>query len=308
LGGVLLDRGDVEAPIDPRPTVIFLHIGKTGGMTLRTVLNRQFPDAEVFVLRNRDRIPRNQRLRREETVQQFAALSESVRERVRLIEGHTIFGIHELVPRPSTYITLLRHPVSLTVSQYRFVVRRPRHWLHSEVTSNETSLEAYVRSGISLETDNSQTRALSGDTATPFGECSEEMLNLAKSNIDRHFSVVGLTERFDESLVLLQNVFGWSRLHYVPTNVAPREGPREPVPAATTRLIEEQNAIDMELYRWAARRFEHAVASDPSFASKLRRLRLTNTLYRPQGYLTHTLPRRLYARSKQRTRPIGTET
>lgn len=241
-------------------------------------------------------------------MQLFASLPESVRANVRLIEGHVIFGVHEFVPRPSTYITLLRDPVSLTISQYRFVLRKPRHWLHSEVTSKDTGLEAYVRSGISLETDNSQTRALSGDTSTRFGECSEEMLNLAKSNVDRNFSVVGLTERFDESLILLQSVFGWSKLFYVPTNVAPGNERRDPIPAATIKLIEDQNAMDMELYRWAARRFERAVASDPSFASKLRRLRLMNKLYRPQGYLTHTLPRRLYARSKLRMRPIGTKT
>jgi hypothetical protein len=294
-----LDRGDREAASDDRPTVIFLHIGKTGGMTLRTVLNRQFPPSEILVLRSPDRAPRNQRLRREDTVQHFASLPESVRRRARLIEGHTIFGVHEFVPRPSTYLTLLRHPVALTISQYRFVARKPRHWLHSEVASNETTLDAYVRSGISLETDNSQTRALSGDTSTPFGACTEGMLEVAKSNVDKYFAMLGITERFDESLVLLRSIFGWSNAYYVPSNVAPKKERREPIANSTLRLIEEQNEIDMELYRWASTRFEHAIGSIPSFASDLRRFRRSNMIYRPRAYLTHTVPRWLYLRSKR---------
>lgn len=301
-GGAVLERVDSEETIDDRPTVIFLHIGKTGGMTLRTVLNRQFASAEILVLRNPDRVPPGRRLRREGTVPYFATLPDDVRRRARLIEGHTIFGIHEFVPRSSTYITILRHPVSLTISQYHFVSRKPRHWLHSQVVSNDTTLESYVQSGISLETDNSQTRALSGDTTTPFGECSQSMLEAAKANVERHFSIVGLTERFDETLILLQRAFGWRNMYYVPTNVAPNKTRRAPVPEATLALIEQQNGIDMELYRWAERRFEGAVAADPSFAEHLRRYRLRNRLYRPRGYLTYSLPKRLYTRSKERSR------
>jgi hypothetical protein len=294
-----LDPDDDESVTDGRPTVIFLHIGKTGGMTLRMVLNRHFAPSEIMVLRNPDRAPRNQRLRREETLHQFASVPESERRLVRLIEGHTIFGVHEFVPRPSTYITLLRNPVSLTISQYNFVARKPMHWLHDDVTSNATSLDTYVRSGISLETDNSQTRALAGDTSTPFGECSEAMLKAAKANIDKHFSVVGLTERFDETLMLLRKAFGWSNMFYVRANVAPNRHRRDPVPSSTLRRIEKQNALDMELYRWAVERFDRSLTSDPTLASDLRRFRRTNGLYRPWGHLTYTLPRRLYARSKR---------
>jgi hypothetical protein len=221
-----------------------------------------------------------------------------VRERVRLIEGHTIFGIHEYVPRPCTYVTLLRDPVSLTISQFNFVSRKPRHWLHDAVTSSEMTLAEYVGSGISLETDNSQTRALAGDTVTPFGGCSDRMLQVAKSNIERHFSMVGLTERFDETLILLRHVFGWSRLSYVRANVAPQRIRKDQTSPETLRRIAEQNAFDVELHRWASERFEQAIGRVDSFADDLRRLRRVNALYRPWGHLTHTVPRRLFTWSR----------
>ena len=297
----------MAAQTEDQPTVIFLHIGKTGGMTLRTILHRHFPSSQVLVVRTADREPSRLRLRREASLTHFASLPESTRREARLIEGHTIFGLHEFIPRPSTYITLLRDPVSLIVSQYHFVSRRPRHWLHNEVATDEMTLDAYVRSGISLETDNSQTRALSGDTSTPFGECSKEMLEVAKSNVRGHFAVAGLTERFDETLLLLRRTFGWSKLWYVQANVAPREDRREPVAAGTLRWLEQQNRFDMELYRWASGRFEAAIASTPMVDEELETLRRTNALYRPVGRIVHTIPGRVKARWRARGRkgPTG---
>jgi hypothetical protein len=279
------------------PTVIFLHIGKTAGTSLRRVLHRQFHASEILRVETPWRNPA--RLRREETLDYFASLPEERRADARLIEGHIIFGLHRSVPRPSTYITLLRDPVALTISQYNFVLRRPRHWLHERVVAGRMTLEEYVRSGIALETDNSQTRALSGDTTAEFGDCTPEMLETAKRNLEERFSVTGLTERFDESLVLLKRAFGWSNVCYVRANVSPR---KDPVPAETRRRIEEQNSLDIELYRWASVRFAEDVAADPSFADAYARFRRANALYRPWGHLRTTYPEALYDRFSRKRR------
>jgi hypothetical protein len=279
------------------PTVIFLHIGKTAGTSLRKILHRQFKASEILRVETPWRNP--ERLRREETLDYFATLPEGRRASARLIEGHVIFGIHELVPRPSTYISLLRNPVALTISQYHFVLRRPRHWLHERVVTEHMDLERYVRSGIALETDNSQIRALSGDRTTPFGGCTPAMLEEAKRNLEAHFSVVGLTERFDETLIFLKRAFGWSNVHYVRANVSPR---KDPVPPETIRAIEEQNALDLELYRWATERFDAAIAADPSFGEEYARFRRSNSLYRPWGHLTTTYPQAIYDRFAKKRR------
>ena len=120
---------------------------------------------------------------------------------LRLIMGHAIFGLHEHVPRPSTYITILRKPSSLVVSQYRFVLRTPGHRHHEVVTEQAIGFADYIGSGMSLEMDDSQTRAIAGDLSTPFGGCTDAMLERAKANLDESFSVAGLTERFEETLV-----------------------------------------------------------------------------------------------------------
>ena len=285
------DSDDGVRTADDAPTLIFLHIGKTAGSTLRQVLRRQFRASETMVVRSPVRNPK--RLRREETLAYFAGLPETERRRPRLILGHTIFGLHEYVPRPSTYITLMRNPVSLVLSQYYYVRRTPGHWLYE--TAQRMTLDEYVRSGVSLETDNSQARAISGDTTTEFGRCSGAMLDAARRNIEEHFSVIGLVERFDESLLLLGRHFGWSRLAYVRVNVAPKEQRRE-VSSETRAAIEQQNAFDLELYAEIANAFGRRVDSDPNFDRDLRRLQRGKTLYRPWGQLTRTWPRQLLNR------------
>lgn len=267
------------------PTVIFLHIGKTAGTTMRQVLRRNFRTSEVMVIRVRGRA-------REETLHGFGELPTEVRTRPRLIMGHTIFGLHEHVPRPSTYITIVRKPSSLVLSQYRFVLRTPGHRHHEVVTSKGMSIADYIRSGLSLEMDNSQTRAISGDLSTPYGECTDAMLDRAKRNLDESFSVAGLTERFEETLILLQKTFGWSHLHYVRANVAP-QGRSVEITDGERDLIDGHNRLDNALYAHVGERFEQAMRSYPSFEHDFARFKRTNALYRPWGVLTHTYPQRI---------------
>ena len=266
------------------PTVVFLHIGKTGGTTLRRVLRRQYPESEMMVVRARARP-------REETLADFAKLPEAERARPRLILGHTVFGLHELVPRPSTYITLLRRPVSLVLSQYGFVRRTPGHRHHQ--AAQGMGLEEYLASGLAQEMNNSQTRALAGAVEVPYGENPPELLELAKRNVEEHFRVVGLTERFDESLVLFGLAFGWSRLSYVRANVASKRV--VPSPAGLAE-IERLNALDLELYDWAERRLQATIDGEPRFAAAYARFERRNRLYQPWGKVTYTLPKRLHTR------------
>lgn len=294
IGANSLDVARNRRTVAAGATVIFLHIGKTAGTSLRQVLRRNYRASDIMLVRIHGRP-------REETLAQFAALPEEARVSPRLLVGHTVFGLHEYVPRPSTYITMVRKPLSLVLSQYRFVLRTTGHRHHELVTSQDMGIEEYIRSGISLEMDNSQTRAIAGDLSTPYGECTDEMLETAKRNIERDFAVVGLTERFDETLILLHETFGWSKLHYVRANVAPSSEPFV-LSDEARRLIAEHNRLDDELYRYASLRFDEAIARQPSFAEDLARFQRTNLLYKRWGTLTQVLPQRLAGRVGLRRR------
>jgi hypothetical protein len=241
---------------------------------------------------------------REETVAEFAALPEAERLAPRMILGHTVFGLHEAVPRPVTYITMLRTPVSLVLSQYSFVRRTEGHRHHRDAMS--MTLEEYIRSGLVQEMNNSQTRALVGAGAVdvPYGTNPPDLLAQAKRNVEQHFRVVGLTERFDESLIMLKQGFGWNRINYVRANVARRR--EQPSPEALA-LIEAMNELDIELYRWAEERFQAAIDGSPEFAAELARFRRSNRMYRPWGTVSYTWPKRLQGRWMPRGHQVASE-
>jgi hypothetical protein len=106
--------------------------------------------------------------------------------------------------------------------------------------------------------DNLQTRMLSGfDLDAP---SSPEMLEASKRNL-REFDVVGLTERFHESLAVLHHVYGW-RLLDVPsrrvrTHRRPSVGDLE---ADALDGLRRLNALDEELYAEGTRHLESAIA------------------------------------------------
>jgi hypothetical protein len=278
------------APADAeRPTIIFLHLGKTAGWTLSRVLNRNVsPNVRIG---NPANTPHG--FLSLEPIRTFASWPESERARYRLVSAHMVYGLHEHVPRPSAYLTLLRKPVARAISGYHRVLETPTHRLHEAVAARGMPLEDYLTSGISLETDNSQTRAIAGDVETPFGECTDELLQRAFRNVDDHFPVVGLTERFDDLLLVLKRTYGWSNLLYVRANVTKKKPARDEVPSSTIELIRERNRLDVQLYATAAERFQALVDADPGFDEELERFRKRNARYQPWGHLTYTYPRRL---------------
>jgi Galactose-3-O-sulfotransferase len=278
-----------------RPTVIFLHVGKTAGATMRRALRREFRRVEVMEVRAPAVAPG--RLRRDGAVAWFGSLPEADRARPRLIMGHMTYGLHEFVPRPSGYVTLLREPIALVRSQYHHVRRHEGHLLHEQAKAHP-DLTSYIESGLSLEMDNSQTRAFAGDTTTPFGSCTPEMLERAKDHL-RRFEVAGLTERFDESLVAMIRAFGWKRVRYVTTNVDPHRSSRAPLTDRELAVVRDRNALDLELYTWASERFRREVVEAEGFADALAAFREENRRYGPIGRLA-ALPRASVARLRTR--------
>ena len=272
------------------PTVVFLHLGKTAGATLRRILRRNVPRSRTLGLKNPASAPNG--FLSAIPIERFAELPAAEREHPRLIMAHMVFGIHEHIPRPATYITLLRHPVARALSGYKSARYSPGHRFHEVVAGQDMDMPAYLRSGLALELDNSQTRAILADTTTPYGACTQEMLDGACAVVDEWFSVVGIAEHFNESLLALRRSLGWTRLSYVNANVSRRKIARSAVADSTIRMIEEQNWVDLGLYRYAERRLDEALAG-PAAVQELARLGRLNTAYRPWGALTYTLPKRV---------------
>jgi len=180
-------------------TLLFLHIPKAAGTTLQSILIKQYKPKYVRSMYG------NKNVRGMNVAEKIKDEPEEQRMQIRVLIGHMNFGLHKYLSQPSTYITFLREPLRRIISHYNFVLENPRHYLHEKVRSENMSLKEYVESGISDELNNGQTRLISGVGNTiPFGECTSELLQIAKDNISEHFSVAGLSERFDEAVILMR--------------------------------------------------------------------------------------------------------
>jgi Galactose-3-O-sulfotransferase len=249
--------GDGEA-------LIFLHIPKTAGQTVLSILQREYDPSVSCTTTGRPGFG------------DLEDLSEDARARIRFVYGHMPFGAHRLLPRPARYLAFLRDPTERAVSHWRYVRATREHRLYEQVRG--MTLHEYVESSISGELDNGQTALIAGTPITSQADFLEpSLLETATRNVTEHFGLLGLTERFDESLLLARDAFGWStRLYYRPVNVGPTAS-SDPIPAETLELIRERNRLDAELYRIARERLDAEIARrGPAFRRRVRTFRMLN--------------------------------
>jgi len=228
--------------------VIFLHLPKCGGTTLNRLIEWEYNPLEIFSID-----PSFFRW-------SYARLSRTPIarfRRIRVFKGHMPFGLHQRLPRAATYITVLREPVDRAISSYyyaRSYKLDPYHRIASRL-----SLEEYIRATRNSNVQTKLVAGLSHDYDFLSGECTEQMLETAKRNLAEHFSLIGLTERFDESLVLAKILFGWQIRQYANFNVTRARPKKEAVPSAIHELIAERYRFDVQLYEYAERLFDEAL-------------------------------------------------
>src|SRR5205814_5714649 len=84
----------------------------------------------------------------------------------------------------------------------------------------------------------------------------ERLLAMAKEHLTKSFSVVGICERFEESLMLIAKTFGWDVPFYENRKVSKN---RSPVDPAAIEMIREHNRLDLELYEFGQRLFDESL-------------------------------------------------
>jgi hypothetical protein len=250
----LPDPLTVEVP--PKPLLLFVHIPKTAGTTLTSILRLTESPPRTRSIGNVfkgfggfDKGPLD-RLRDPQRAPDLSA--------VRILRGHLPLGVRDLLPKDRTVrcFTFLRDPVERTLSHY-FQIRASPERAHGLPTFPENgTLEHAFEVGYLH--DNLQTRMLCG-LAEPMGDVTEEMLERAKRHLAEELVLVGLAERFDESLVLAQQRLGLRNILYTSAKRVNESRPRaDDVPEALVRAAERLNQYDRELYRFAVELFDRS--------------------------------------------------
>jgi Galactose-3-O-sulfotransferase len=261
------------------PILLHLHIPKTAGSTLKHCIYEQYangpkgePEERGWLREGVFYYPTGFLKPKRPVIPQWIRRALA-RNDINAVVGHFQFGIHQFVPKPTTYVTLVREPVDRVVSFY--------YHLHGAADERvggitDVTLDDFVSSLALRETDNDQTRRIAG-LEPPFGRCTEKTLASAKDNLIRNFSVVGVTHRFDETLVLLKRLLNWGDLYYLPGLINKARPPRSGISPATIDRIAGHNRLDEELFRFAETLLDEAIAAQgPDFADELKAFKVWN--------------------------------
>jgi hypothetical protein len=253
--GAPLESGSIELPECPRAPfiaheakegVIFLHIQKTAGTTLRGVLEQQIDSSR--------RLPLYPQLPGVD-LRRLISLPFTQRQMLKLVMGHTFFGVDRFCGLPMRYATVLRHPIERVRSHYRH--HRRSSGLSMSLNGLELPLHVIVNEGLTEEFDNLQVRAVAGLASgdAPMGSISMDDVELALENIRRHFIAVGRTDTMATSL---EPLFAWLDLDISALadldrlNAAPENEVDDGCNLIDWDRVVQRHAPDMALYERAA--------------------------------------------------------
>ena len=86
----------------PRKPVIFLHIPKTAGGTLRYVVTRQYKAHQTVEAYHR-------RQKNARYIDDLKMMNAAEKSEIQLVQGHTKFGAHQFFEKEMPYILSLIH-------------------------------------------------------------------------------------------------------------------------------------------------------------------------------------------------------
>lgn len=246
--------------------LIFLHLPKTGGSTLHAYLERQFPIENNYTVKviNSERID----------VDSFINMEDKKREKIHLLKGHMMFGLHEYLKGESKYFTYLRKPEDRLISYYYYALGRPSHGLHKKLVEEKLSLKDFLHQVADKDINNGQIRYISG-----IDDTEQNMLDKALENIDKHFSFVGLQEKFDESLLLLSKIYEWGTPYYKSQNVTKNRISVNELDNDTKKTIEELNKGDITLYNIIEEKINTQLEQIPNLSFELKKIRFYSKMY-----------------------------
>lgn len=250
------------------PVIIFQHIPKTAGTTLRYIIQYQFPPNAICELYGSAGTPAQR-------IEKLQNLSESQRKKIKIINTHIGFGLHNYLQQPSTYITFLREPVSRVISMY-YYYRKTENPLYTDLSLKEF-VQTYpgVQNGMTKNLSGIvlQSQLFHGEPSQKF-DCDEVSLEIARQNLQERFKFIGISERFDESLLLLRKTLGWKIPLFDKSNTSKKPNRLD---RDILRLIENYNELDLQLYEFANKMFAEAIENqDLSFAREVKEFQQAN--------------------------------
>lgn len=260
--------------------LIFIHIQKTGGVTFNQILRHQYDSipkrlSNKFIIKfiiNRSH----------SSFEQFLSTKKYPYD--KYFTGHYGYGLHKWLPQPYRYFTFIREPISRLLSLYFYSKSNPTAYYHKHAQGDPCQF--FFDTGLH-ELDNGMVRFIAGDpydkfiNRTHFGKCSHSLLEQAIENINNDFIFVGILEKFDESLLLLQSKLNWGLPLYLKRNTNSKGlNQYSSVHQDIIAELRELNQFDILLYQYCNQKLTESINQEKNFTNKLNNFLYLNRVYK----------------------------
>lgn len=248
--------------------LIFTHIPKTGGMSLFASMC-EYHGMKMADMYNMSAFYND-----------WKSVERELNDADKCVyAGHFSFGLHEWFSRPSCYMSIVRKPTDRIMSlyyysiQYRNFIRsecKKRRWSINELFAErvaadfyqdfipwikaEQTLNAFLRC-TSPELDNGMVRRFSG-FGVKSDACPNSALKLAKENIEKYYTVIGVQERYQETINMARRAFKVNLAEFHINSGSEKRDNKIKLDIKQRKKIKQLNQLDNQLYDWIVNRFE----------------------------------------------------
>lgn len=238
-------------------TLFFLHIPKNAGMALLDAFRSAVGRSKIHASHDGN-------------YRRFFGDLEKYSLEGKVVYGHFPFGAERRLGVTSQFATMVRNPRTRVLSMYHYLHQSTRHPEHSMPVSNSIA-ECVERYPLFR---NQQARLIAGQE--DYDGDQEELAGLAINNVDRFFSAVGVTELFEESLVVFGANLGWSRHPFYVRRNESKHGGWDDLQADTQEVVVAANQADLAVYKHCKAKLENEKQAIPKFQTKLDEFRRCN--------------------------------
>jgi hypothetical protein len=235
----------------------FVHLAKTAGVTLTNIFARNFGTGRYLEIDLKDTEEIGMTWPHSAVLKALARLTPDQIARLQAVWGHYRPDLKHELPRPCIMATMLRDPVRRVASAFNYS--------HFRQGNDPHSLDEFV-----AEVERGEAEFNDGD--------SNYMSRVLNDSLSE-FAIIGVTEKFDETLLIIAEELGWAlnELVYQRQNVTPEA---LAISDRTYQKLLDINLKDMQLYERAKAHLNGKISAyKGDFEKKLFVFRQLNEMY-----------------------------